>query len=700
MTEATLFEQAQACITSGDHTGATAKLEELLGKEPQHHLGARYLAELYIRSSRVADATALLRRHVTDRACGDRLREYLTGERMNEQALALVSSRPDDASASAWVDRAVQLHIGGNPEGAEAACRKAIELRPRYPDAYNHLGRALFNLKRTEEARDALAMATRLSPESPECWHNLGHVLRALHDHEGATAAFENAVKYAPGYQLARFNLGVVLMFRSENEKALPWFLRVLEGNPGHLDSLINAGVCLHILRRYDEAMEYYGKALERSPNNPTVLRHMGVLHNEKIDTANAIKYFRAALAINPRSGDIWSELVSVLELDNKLAEAEQALREGLQHAPGDLNLLFEGAKLDRRAGRVEQAAETLRAIDPYKLHPRLLQPFYYELGMALDRVNDSDKAYEAFVRGNDLAANGLRGKHVDRRAFGLQIRASEQWVEAGAPTPDFEPDEDLGGDLCMMVGFPRSGTTLLDVMLNAHPNVRCIEEQATLERSAYRLDQWPGRYPFAFSRTSRAQRDELRQIYRESLLEHAGPDSVGKLVVDKLPIRTIHLPFFLRLYPKAKVLFSLRHPCDVVLSNFMQHYAINEAMISFVTLESSVQTYARVLALWERSEALLKPDVHYVRYEELIEDTPGILRGVCDFLGLAWQEDLHDNTAAVNRRGRIKTNSYAQVSEPIYKRAVGRWARYRKQLDPLLPLLQPQASRLGYTFD
>jgi hypothetical protein len=157
-------------------------------------------------------------------------------------------------------------------------------------------------------------------------------------------------------------------------------------------------------------------------------------------------------------------------------------------------------------------------------------------------------------------------------------------------------------------------------------------------------------------------------------------------------------MPLIYRIFPDAKVVFAARHPCDAVLSCFMANFQLNRAMLSFPDLEEAALLYDAVLDLWTRATALLPIAVHTVRYESMVDDLEGEMRPLLDFLGIGWDAAVLDNRGAAGRRDYIRTASYAQVAEPIYARAAGRWESYRAELAPVLPILAPWAERLGYT--
>lgn len=676
-------------------------LRAQLSDNPVQHTRALALADLLLGEGRVDEAIALLIEHAADRACGDRLREYYIGERMHDAALRLIEQREPEASASGLVDQALRCHLRGDLDGAVTRCELAQKADDTYAPARNHLGRALFNMRQPARAGAAFVHAVRLDPHYAEAWHNLAHTLRDAKDFEQAERSYGHALRLRPAYRSALLNLGIVRVALGKPEQALESFLAVLALDPANTDAYFNAGLCQHLLRQYDAAEYSYQRAIELDSRNPRAHLQLGWLYNERLDTDSALQQFRKALDLNPRDPEAWAEIAIVYEQTNQLDEAARAVDAGLAAAPGDPGLQLEQAKLARRNGDADAALRGLRAIDHARLHPRLHQQFQYELGWSLDRAGEHAEALAAFEKGNSLASRSPRALNTDAQAFDRQLDAIEAWLQRDAPAPAPDPDEDSGEDLCFLLGFPRSGTTLLDVMLDGHPDIASIEEQPTIEVLAQSLAYHSDGYPAAMAQLDRDARDALRGQYRDNVAAlFDGGIQGARLIVDKMPIRTVHAAFIQRLFPKARFLFALRHPCDVVLSNYMQQYAANEVFVHFYTLSESVRTYDRVMKIWEDTLARLPLRHAYVRYEELIADPDRVLRETCTFLDLPWSEDLAAHQTNLKDRQRIATNSYGQVAEPIYTRAVNRWLVYREALTEFLPVLRPHAEYFGYTMD
>jgi len=188
-----------------------------------------------------------------------------------------------------------------------------------------------------------------------------------------------------------------------------------------------------------------------------------------------------------------------------------------------------------------------------------------------------------------------------------------------------------------------------------------------------------------------------LRAVYLEELRARLGDPAGDRLVIDKLPLNLVHAGLIHRLFPEARFILALRHPCDAVLSCFMQNFALNDAMANFLDLEAAARLYDAIMRLWVAAEETLSLRVHVLKYEDLVADLPGTVQPLMAFLGLDWHDGMADYQTTALGRGRINTPSYQQVTEPLYSRASGRWLNYRDQMAPVLPLLAPWAERFGY---
>jgi hypothetical protein len=191
----------------------------------------------------------------------------------------------------------------------------------------------------------------------------------------------------------------------------------------------------------------------------------------------------------------------------------------------------------------------------------------------------------------------------------------------------------------------------------------------------------------------------EARNAYFETAASKT-PLKPGNLLVDKNPLAINAAPFIRRLFPDARFIFAVRHPCDVVLSCYVTNFRMNDGMANFVQLDTGAELYDISFRYFERVQSLMPTPTHQVVYENVVQDQDRELRRLFDFLELDWHDAVLDHQTTAKSRGRIKTASYAQVAEPLYKRSAGRWQNYRKHLEPIFPVLQPWVEKFGYSLD
>ena len=265
-------------------------------------------------------------------------------------------------------------------------------------------------------------------------------------------------------------------------------------------------------------------------------------------------------------------------------------------------------------------------------------------------------------------------------------------------PAPSAAPPSAGRRAPAFLIGFPRSGTTLLGQILDSHPGAMTLDELPTVQALVAAADRLPGGYPGGLARLGAAQRDTLRSAYFQAVDQLAGPAG-DLLLVDKQPLATVHIGLIHQVFPEAPIIFAQRHPCDVVLSAFMQALKSHYAPGGFVTLERTAALYGAVMTLWQRAAARLPLALKVMRYEDLVEDFEAEVRGLLDHLGLAWDPSVTDFAGHARARGGgAATPSYSQVTRPLYSSSRYRWQAYARELAPVIDELRPFVNSFGYS--
>ena len=580
-----------------------------------------------------------------------------------DRALVLAEAAVGSAPSPQWQHLLGLIHCRlGQPEAGIGPLRAAAEAQPGNPAFQVMLARALVDAGRVEEL---LAMPEPPPPTSPAAlalWQARAEAADLAGKTDLAVRAWSAVMAAAPRDWRAWGNLGNALARQQRLAEAADALAEAARLNPAEpavradaVAALLKAGAQHQALLRFDEA-----------------------------ETA-----FRRAYALEPTDRSVVHQLGVALERTNRLEELAKLLDEASAAGIGKAELGYLWAILARREGRLEEARELLAGADP-AADPVAWNALKTKIA---DALGDSEVAFEAAMAMNRAAIDRsvrAEDRHEwDRRASAYR---EEQRELARTITPEWaakvrllaEPPEQR---VAFLLGFPRSGTTLLDTFLLGHPEIAVLEEKQLVSAAADVTG------PIAdLPSASMAKLKQARATYFDRLAEHVGAGFSG-LAIDKFPLDMASAPLIQALFPGAPILFMQRHPCDVVLSGFMQSFGL----VNFSDIADAAEYYDALMRIWTASRETMALNVHDVVYEELVGDPESVLKPAIAFLGLEWDDRVLDHQRTARERGTIQTPSYDQVTEPVTARASGRWKRYTQQLEPVLPILLPWAERLGY---
>jgi tetratricopeptide (TPR) repeat protein len=567
----------------------------------------------------------------------------------------------------------------GQPERAIGHLRDLLALKPDDEASRINLANALVETRQYDAALEICAGAANPAFDRIE-----GYIHQQTGQQGKAIAAYERAVS-ANSNDLASWNnLGNLRHAAGDVDGAILAYQHAITLAPREVDIYLNLAEVLRHADRKEQHLKVVTDAQAVAPDNARMLLELGQAQAAMDDLDAAIATFRRAIALNPEFSDAHIQLGMVFETLNRIDDlAELIASVDIEHAPPEAAFLR--AWLARREGRFDEAAELACQI-PETVHP--MRRFHLIGGIA-DRRDDAEGAFAAFTRMNEEALASvppLAGPSYRETVLAETARWPDTWRSEW-------PERAVAGearDPVFLVGFPRSGTTLLDTMLMGLPELSVLEERPMMARTRKLIAADEDLAALSAERIA-----ELRAAYFAAAREFGWQE--GRWLVDKHPLNMDRIPLIHRLFPKAKIILAERHPYDVVLSCFMANFQLNLAMRSFTTLDEAARTYDAVFAAWERATALLPVDHHAVRYERLVSDTEAELRPLVGWLGLEWDDALLDHTGTAKDRGRVRTASYSQIGEKLYTRARYRWRRYADALAPVVPILRPWAEKMGY---
>ncbi len=467
---------------------------------------------------------------------------------------------------------------------------------------------------------------------------------------------------------------------------------------PQDIPTLNALGLCLANLQRPAEAIEAFEAAIAIDPTFAPAHFNRGWVSEEIGELDAARSSFEAAARLNPRDPTPQARLAGLAARASDWKAARALAERSLAVQAGQPNALLALAAADLAEGELATARARVRPlIDGETVSPIDKAQAHGLLGDIADRQGDPAGAFQEFTAANQA----LRVFYAPRFSGpGVQtVPAMLSWLFRyfeDAPSAAWRgasASRSPAGGHVFLLGFPRSGTTLLERVLTVSPGVIASEERETLTEATAEFMRGPAALD-RLAAISPAEADRHRALYW-ARVRQMGADPVGRVFIDKLPLNSIKLPLIAKLFPEAKILFALRDPRDVVLSCFRQRFRVNPSMYEFLTLEGAARFYAQVMRLSDLYRSRLALHVLEHRYEDLVSDFEGGARAVCAFIGVDWTPEMRGFADAGARRS-VATPSATQVARGLYDGA-GQWRRYEEQLAPVMGILQPWIDRFGY---
>jgi tetratricopeptide (TPR) repeat protein len=469
---------------------------------------------------------------------------------------------------------------------------------------------------------------------------------------EDSLRLLERAVAIAPGDVGARNALSMCLQRLDRHQEALDHLDTLLKKHPDLSFAHANKGNALISLGLLGRAQQSHQRALELEPGNFVAMAALGSIATHRGAHVEARQWAERTLAISPGFPDALLSLAAAELADGASTRAEALLQKLI---------------MDPRAGPSDRARASGL------------------LGDVLDASGRYHEASSAYTMCNET----LRRIH-GRFANGTSMLAPGVWP--AQITPPATPADAL--EHVFLLGFPRSGTTLLEVILDGHPQVASLEEHELLTDGVRRFMREPLNLEPLWG-ADQNQLNALRTDYWQSV-RRTGTDVAGKVFIDKNPLNTLKLPLIARMFPRAKILFARRDPRDVVLSCFRRRFTMNSAMYELLTLQGAAAFYDAVMEFADQVRPFLGLSWRIVRYENLVADFERESRAICEFLNLRPVAGLEDFANRIGKRERA-TPSTAQLARGLSPSAIDSWRHYSGALESIMPVLNPWVERFGY---
>jgi tetratricopeptide (TPR) repeat protein len=480
-------------------------------------------------------------------------------------------------------------------------------------------------------------------------------------------------------------------------EEALRLLARAVAIAPKDVGARVALALCLQHLDRPTEALYHIDEVLRQQPDLPfahankgNALMALGSLGRAKLSHLRAFE-------LDPRNFSATAALASIATHRGQHEEARVWAQRTLNIVPGFPDAILclaaaelAGGNLDAAESRLRQLINDSRAGAADRARATGL------LADVFDASGRYEEAFEAYGICN-TAIRQMQQRFASSNLMGYlrELTAALEKLDPSRWTDRLEaaPSGAAAGHVFLM-GFPRTGTTLVEVVLDGNPRVVSLEEHELLADGVLAFMREPLNFD-ALARADEPTLSALREAYWQRV-RSAGVDVADKVFVDKHPLNSLKLPLIAQLFPHAKILFAVRDPRDVILSCFRRRFQMNPSMYALLTLTGAAAFYAATMQLAYAAKRALNLRWHEVRYERLVANFEQEMRAICDTLGLDWLDSMGQFAQRVQTREHA-TPSTAQLSQGLVTSATAQWRHYESQLAPAFPALNPWIERLGY---
>ena len=314
-----------------------------------------------------------------------------------------------------------------------------------------------------------------------------------------------------------------------------------------------------------------------------------------------------------------------------------------------------------------------------------------------LEKLGNFEKAYSSISKRNLLKSQQPENINFDKNII-LSVIKSYQDYFTFNNSKQFKKNSLFKNYInpTFLVGFPRSGTTLLDSILRSHSQINVLEEKPFLSIIRDEFFQINKNKLESIEGLKDNQIIILQNKYNQLIENDYGKNSfTNKIVIDKFPLNIMEMGFIKKIFQNAKFIVVLRHPCDVIVSCFTTNFKINEGMANFYTLGDAANLYSKVFDLYCQYKKIFADDIYEIKYEKIINNFDITINSLLEFLDVKWEDNLKAFNSTAKSRS-VNTPSYSQVVEPLYNSSINRWKNY-KDIEKVYPLVEKWIKEFNY---
>ena len=568
------------------------------------------------------------------------------------------------------------FQVENDYERAIKLYKKSIISFPGSHEAYSNLSRILLEIGKYDLAEKYLIKVIRLKPKFLMAHQNLFNVYMKSNKRKKARDVLHECLKIAPNNPLIISNIGRFLLEEGNLDEAKKYLKKAINLKSDFWIPYNNLAILEATMGNLLEAEKNFQYVIDINPNYVEAYVSLGEIKNDLSKINEAETFFLKSLEIKKDFVNGYSSLFRFYEKTNNLIKLKEQLNINESNPLIKNELLMYRARVFFREKNFSKAKElidevALNWVEKTDANTRL--NFWSFKAFIEEKSQNFNEAFDAFTK-SQLNTKYEKCNKTEFKNYIINYEKNLNNKNFFLKRDSFFKEKNK---VCFLIGFPRSGTTLLDTVLRSHPEIDVIEEKPIIY-SLEKIIKNQFRYQLEeIYKLNEIQVEKLRKNYLENILKLSDKKD-SQIIVDKFPLQTVSLPLINFIFPKAKIIFAHRHPYDTILSCFQQSFEPNNAMANFRSLRESSEIYNLSMKMWVRYKQDLNLNYTMSKYESLINNFEIHTKKIMNFLEIEWDSSIKNYRETALSRQKINTPSSSQVVQPIYKSSIAKWENYK----------------------
>ncbi len=509
--------------------------------------------------------------------------------------------------------------------------------------------------------------------------------------HDKAEISFKKAIELNQSKYEAYLNLANIYMIKSETKKSVDLLLSSLKNN-------ININIVNHLgkiciqYNLYEDLKKLFNllnlDTFKKKKDYYFIYFLSGLYYEKELEFVKAIDSFKNSISCNKYFFDSYPKILNNLESINDLINLKKYIDNGFINFKNqeykNILVLFDCIYLNR----IKEYKNSQRKIENNKLNEKFANNIDYQILLLDLQSKNSEKLKEYGIAFNKVTLRNTKTKNLksnlgysENVMFDIIEKYKNFYNKGMLNSINKRLRYKDDSNLIFLIGFPRSGTTLLDTILRTHSNIKVLEEKPYLLNLRHQFFEKYNNKISALKNIKQDEKDHIRNTYFQKIKLHKYEEE--NIIIDKLPLSMIEIGFIKCIFPNSRIILALRHPCDVVVSCFFSSFKINDAMVNFLSWENTIKFYNNVNELFEFYENEFDLKYHKIKYEDVVFDFKTQITSLLNYLELNYEKGLEEFYLTAKKRNKISTPSYNQVINPLYTSSIGRWKNYIEIKNP-----------------